>query len=245
MSGGVLRIAHRGASGHAPENTLAAFKAALQAGSEAIELDLRQTLDGHLVVLHDETLRRTTGDPRSIGHVRLRDLNRLDAGVWWSPSFKGERVPTLNQVLDLVRDRACLFIDLKRGSSLYPSIESRLLKIIRDRKVRSRVVIGSRDMSALKILRKRDPRLRLGVQPALSQAKRLIDLAEAVEAESVHLSTHRFRPGIPPRLHRRHLKLYLYTVNRPGPMRAFARMGVDGFFTDFPDRDGASPKSTS
>src|SRR6185295_20215055 len=107
-----LGIAHRGASGRAPENTPAAFAAALALGAEAIELDCQLSADGEPVVIHDETLERTSDGRGPVGDRTAAELDQLDAGSWFGPEFRGERIPRLAAVLDQVRDRVTLNVEM-------------------------------------------------------------------------------------------------------------------------------------
>src|SRR5438552_1390463 len=105
---GIIRIAHRGASARAPENTYASFAAALDLGVDAIELDCQLSADGELVVIHDETLDRTTSGLGPVGAKTYHELAALDAGAWWDPRHRGERIPRLADVLTQIDGRALL-----------------------------------------------------------------------------------------------------------------------------------------
>lgn len=109
----MLVIAHRGASSRAPENTLASFQAALDIGVDGIELDVHLSRDGHLVVIHDANLRRTTNGQGLVHEHTLAELKALDAGSWHGAAFAGERIPTFEEVLDLVGSRVPLQVELK------------------------------------------------------------------------------------------------------------------------------------
>ena len=100
----MIVMAHRGYSGKAPENTMAAFELALEVGSDGLELDVHLTKDGDVVVIHDGTLNRTTNGTGRVGDYTMAELKELDAGSWFSPEFKGARLPSLRQVLDLIKD---------------------------------------------------------------------------------------------------------------------------------------------
>ena len=108
-----VRIAHRGASGLAPENTLSAFSKALEIGVDGVEVDVRGTLDGKLVVLHDQTLDRTTDRTGCIHRMSLTEIQEADAGAWFGPSFIGEKVPTLAESLDLIKKTAITVLEVK------------------------------------------------------------------------------------------------------------------------------------
>ena len=143
-----LIIAHRGASGDAPENTLAAFRLAIEQGADLIELDIHQTLDGSLVVLHDESLERTGGDPRLVKDLTLAQIKKLDVGAWRGNTFANEAIPTLAEVLELAEGEISLQIEIKRGHSYYPLIEQRLLETLAPYREKTAVCISSFDTSA-------------------------------------------------------------------------------------------------
>ncbi|MDZ7637857.1 MAG: glycerophosphodiester phosphodiesterase family protein [Bryobacterales bacterium] len=112
-------IAHRGSSADRPENTLSAYRRAIEAGADAIEIDLRLTNDGHLVSFHDGTLDRTTGVSGSIESTSLEEVRKLDAGSWFGAGYEGERIPTFSEILNLAKGRIVVFIDLKDGDEGY------------------------------------------------------------------------------------------------------------------------------
>ncbi|MEK6570557.1 MAG: glycerophosphodiester phosphodiesterase family protein [Bacteroidota bacterium] len=136
----LLVVAHRGCSGRAPENTVAAFEMALEFGADMIECDVRLTKDDEVVVFHDRTLNRTTDGGGPVEERTLEDLKKLDAGSWFSRRFSGERIPTLNEVLCLLEGRAFLNIELKADS----------------RKRRSHVLLEERVLQAVKSTKRND-----------------------------------------------------------------------------------------
>ena len=105
----MLVIAHRGASGHAPENTLAAFKRALALGATFIETDLQLSRDSHFVAIHDDTVNRTTNGQGKVHDLSLAELRRLDAGSWFGSEFTGERIPTLDEILEFSKKHDVVF----------------------------------------------------------------------------------------------------------------------------------------
>ena len=156
-----LVIAHRGASADAPENTIAAFELALEQGADGIELDVHLSADGHPVVIHDFTLERTTNGSGPVSAQRVRDLKRLDAGGWRERRFLGQRVQTLQEVLERFRDRARFWIELKAGSRVYPGIEERMAAVIGANQYEESTIVQSFDMGSLERLRQINPRLRM------------------------------------------------------------------------------------
>ncbi|MBU6430317.1 MAG: glycerophosphodiester phosphodiesterase, partial [Cyanobacteria bacterium REEB65] len=141
-------IAHRGASGYAPENTMASFRLALEMGAKAIELDVHQTKDGQLVVAHDEDLKRTGKRKVRIKDLTSEELSKIDVGSWFDPCFSNERVPKLAEVFELVDGKAELHVELKRGSKLYPGIEEKVVEMIRRRKAQKSTLVSSFDHPA-------------------------------------------------------------------------------------------------
>src|SRR5512143_1091036 len=108
-----LVIAHRGSAAYAPENTLAAFQLAAEQGADAIELDVDLTRDGHMVIMHDATIDRTTDGHGRVGDLTLEELRRVDAGAWKDAAFQGERVPLLEEVFEAVGQRLLINVEIK------------------------------------------------------------------------------------------------------------------------------------
>jgi glycerophosphoryl diester phosphodiesterase len=142
-------IAHRGTPYDAPENTLISFERAIQQGADLIELDVRQTADRHLVIIHDETLDRTTNGSGTISAATFEELQALDAGAWMGKSFEGEKIPTLADVLTLTRSRAGLVIEIKAGSHQYPHIERRIVSLLEQQNRLDDIIIISADRAAI------------------------------------------------------------------------------------------------
>ena len=231
-----LIIAHRGASGHAPENTMAAFRLAVEQAADWVELDVHQTADGHLVVLHDFTLQRTAGDPRPVRELTLEQVKKFDIGSWWDGTYQNEQVPTLDEVLAFANGRIRVFIEIKRGSPFYPAIERRLLETIARHSAKDRVVISSFDLAGLKTLRGLDPEISLGLLTRKSRPREILNEAKSLKVQSIHISTHRLSKKFLPQAHANGLPVYVYTVNRLSLMKRYLALGVDGLFTNYPDR---------
>ena len=127
-------IAHRGASGTYPENTRASFRAALQAGAGAVEFDVQRTKDGRLAVIHDTDLRRLAGRRAKVGKLEFAELSSLDVGSWFDRRFRGERVPSLEETLDLFPDHLEVHLEIKQARPIYRGIEEDVLKLLRKQK---------------------------------------------------------------------------------------------------------------
>src|SRR5208282_5527378 len=158
----VLAIAHRGASGYAPENTLAAFRRALAQGATFIETDLQLTRDAHFVAIHDETVDRTTNGHGSVHHLTLAEVRRLDAGSWFASEFMSERVPTLEEILEFARKNDVVFYLELKPSGFWGG-EHAMISSLRDSSEIPRVVIISFDAVILAGLRRIEPTLMTGL----------------------------------------------------------------------------------
>ena len=223
-----LRIGHRGAPGYEPENTLASFKKALELGVDMIELDVYVCATGELVVFHDDTLFRMAGVPGFVYRKDLSYLRGLDLG-------KGEIVPTLEQVMELVAGRAAINIELKGKDTAGP-----VYRIIRSA-VKSGVfrnedfLISSFDHGQLMQFRSLDKKTRIGI---LSDKKKFdyLPLAKELKAYSAHPGTGHVTPELVQKLHGAALKVMVWTANSYSDIRYLKNIGVDGIFSDFPDR---------
>lgn len=163
----MLTIAHRGASALAPENTLAAFRAAIRAKADLVEMDLRISRDGEAVVFHDRTLERTTDGTGPVGEKTLAELKGLDAGAWFSEEFRGERIPTLREALDLAassRLGLCLELKIDRGEAESRGrLVSRVLDELDANPFPGRLFLASFDLPAVRMVRSRRPDLSTGL----------------------------------------------------------------------------------
>ena len=134
---------HRGAMGHAPENTFASFERAIELGVDAIELDVHLTADGEVVVIHDAELHRTTDGDGLVGQKTLAELKTLDAGVRFAPEFAGQRIPTLGEVLAWARGKCVLDVEIKGGPWPYDGIEARVVDLIRRHEMVDQTIVIS------------------------------------------------------------------------------------------------------
>jgi len=231
-----LIIAHRGASGEAPENTLAAFQLALDQGADMIELDLHQSKDGSLVICHDFKLHRTARSKRSVKQLTLKELKRLEVGSWFHPRFSGEPIPALEEVLELTKDRIRLNIEIKRGSPFYPGIEERLVKLLESFHATESVLVSSFDHQALETIRVLSSKISIGLLAEKGSIQQLIRKVEVLSAFSLNLPVRLLTPALVQEAHRRKLQVYAYTINQVRLMNYYLIMGVDGIFTNFPGR---------
>ncbi len=230
-------IAHRGFSGRAPENTLAAFSKAIEAGADMIELDVHESKDGELVVIHESDLSRTTSGTGKVGDWMLDELMRLDAGTSFSPEFSGERIPTLKQALDLVRGHILLNVEIKYDVVRYEIVTEKVLALIHTWQMRDQVILSSFDPRALSHSRKIDPEVKTAslYNEQLHRGMGPVEIMEQVGSVALNLRHDQVTPDTVARCHEHGRPVAAYTVNRPELMQALFDLEVDALFTDRPD----------
>lgn len=226
----VLNIAHRGASGGYPENTLAAFAAAIEVGAAMCELDVHLTGDGVPVVIHDETIERTTDRKGAVAAMTLRELRKADAGIRFAAQFAGERIPTLEEVFRLTAGRCGLNIELKGEGT-----EAAVCGLLALHDAIATTIVSSFDWPMIGRVRAIDPRIRIGLL-AQRGARRLLDEADAMGAVAIHPRVDMITAELCSAAHRQNLKVYTWTCDDPVEMRQVIAAGVDGIITNYPDR---------
>lgn len=234
----VLVIAHRGFSGQAPENTLIAFKNAIELGCDMIELDIHLSKDREVVVIHDNTLNRTTNGQGKIDDFTLSELKKLDAGSWFGAQFSGERIPTLKEVLQLAKDRIPVNIEIKYSKEgKYPieELAEKALKEVKEVGMINQVNFFSFNPVALKRIRDRDPKAWV----TLVSHKDWRYVGDITEGENYPIlglrDKHLTKEGIA-QIQKKGLQVYAWTVDAPEEMEKFINWGVDGIITNHPDR---------
>jgi glycerophosphoryl diester phosphodiesterase len=230
----VLVIAHRGASGYAPENTMAAFRKAIAMGVTFIETDLHLSRDARFVAIHDETLDRTTNGRGAVHEFTLADLRKLDAGSWFGSEFAGERIPTIEEILQFAKKHDVVFyLELKPGGSW--GGEHALIGALRESGEIARIVVISFDASILASVRKIEPALMTGLLYD-GQTTEPLDKALEVGARQIAARGDLVSPWMLKEARRHDLQVVCWTVNHPAHMRLLIEAGVDGIMSDYPDR---------
>ena len=224
-----LVIAHRGASGHRPENTLPAYELAVRQRADMIEIDLHRTRDGEIVVTHDERL-DGLGGHGEIADASLAEVRSLDAGA-------GERVPTLDEVLDGFGARIPFNLELKQSTrGPYAGLVVETLKRVDSRGLLDATLFSSFYDPVLAELRERSPGARIGVLVSSRAPEGWRERARRFGAEAVHFSAVLATADTVAAAHAEDLAVHVYTVDEPDAMRRLLAIGVDGLFTNFPDR---------
>lgn len=228
-------IGHRGASGEAPENTLPAFRLALEQGADLIETDVHLTADGALVAIHDHTLDRTTNGHGMVGQLTLSQIKELDAGSWFSPEFAGERVLTLDELLEWAAGKTAVSIEIKNGPIYYPEIEDRVIDVLRRYDmVRSAIVI-SFDHAAVLRAKQHCPDLVTGV---LFAGTPVAASTLALQAQADCLLPHwsNLNRGMVEEAHAHNLAISPWVVDRQEELGWVLAQGTDAIASNFPGK---------
>lgn len=221
---------HRGACGHEPENTVRSARRALELGVDGVEVDVHLA-DGQLMVIHDDTLQRTTNGSGHVAAKSFAYLRSLDAGM-------GEKIPTLAEIFDAVDRRAIINVELKGPQTAVPVI-ALISEYVNQRGWRyNDFLVSSFDHAQLREARRLCPELRIGVL-AGKTPRSLGKFAVSLNAWSLHADKHCVTPDLLAQAHGLGLKLFAFTVNQPAEIARMKALGVDGIFTDFPERAAA------
>jgi len=229
-------IAHRGASAYAPENTLAAFKLAVQQQADAIELDVTLSADDHVVIFHDKTLDRTTDGQGSVSNLPLAALRELDAGSFYDVSFRRERIPTLGEVFETVGKKIFINIELKSNSLFVEKLVKAVVKCVKEYNMSSRVLFSSFNFIALKQTAKLLPEVPNGLLSLTGFASACAHtwFKGLIPHQSLHISLQDARQGLIDRAHGQGCCVFAYTINRTEDIQRLLNLGIDGMFTNDP-----------
>ncbi len=222
----MLCIGHRGARGYAPENTLKSVAKAIDMGADWVEVDVYY-VDNHLVVMHDERLERTTNGKGRLMKKSFSYIRSLDAG-------DGEKIPVLEEVLDLVWEKAGLNIELKGPGTAHPVVEL-LRKRVRPEWGTDNFLVSSFDHRMLHDVKNLDENIRIGIL-LNGRTKDYPSIAHDLNAYSINQNIRFVNRKFVADAHSRGLKVFVYTVNDSDDIRKVKAMGADGIFTDYPDR---------
>lgn len=228
-------IAHRGDKAFAPENTLAAFRQAADKGAEAVEFDVKLTADGQVVVLHDQTVDRTTGGVGNVAGLTLAALRDLDAGAWFSEQFRGERIPTLDEVFDGFGRRLYMNVELTNYATPGDDLVSRVALLVEKHGLQERVLLSSffaRNLRRARALLPQVPRALLAWRGWLGYPARACGWRGDYVALHPHLDD--VDAGLVFRAQAAGKRLHVWTVNAEADLKNMIGLGVDGIITDDP-----------
>jgi glycerophosphoryl diester phosphodiesterase len=228
-------IAHRGASAYAPENTMAAFRKALDMGADGIELDVHLTKDNHIVVIHDWKVDRTSNGSGAIASMALGELKQLDFGSWFSEEFTGETIPTMEEVLDLLRGwNGLLNVEIKIMPGLYEGLEKKLLGMLKSWNMLDKTIISSFNHYSLATIKRLESNIKIGLLYSAGLYEPW-NYAATLNADAIHPYYHAIVPEIVEGCHSHGVQVNPYTVDNPEHILFMLKAGVDGIITNVPD----------
>lgn len=230
-----IRIAHRGASGNAPENTLAAFKKAIEIGVDAVELDLHGSADGEVVVIHDASLDRTTDYSGPVNQTALETIKQADAGGWFAPEFAGEPVPTLAEALECIGKETIALLEIKD-----PLIAEAVVAKVHETQSLDLTVIISFHTSVLQTVRALAPRIPtgwlIGSHNNHASPEQLCQQLGELGSPLLNVNHQLITAEFAYEVRRRGIALWCWTVDDIVRMREMKAFGVQGITSNYPDR---------
>jgi glycerophosphoryl diester phosphodiesterase len=237
-------VAHRGASGHAPETTLEAYRIALQMAADFVEVDVHLARDGTIVCIHDSDVRRTTNGKGRVADLTLSELKLLDAGSWFNkknpgkarPEFAGLQIPSLQEVLDLLKEnKTGIYVEIKDPELYGPHFESSLVSLIRRNDFENRTLFLSFSPQSLAKTKKIDSSI-----PAALLISKLagnpVQAALAIDADELAIRYDLANSDFINAAHEKGLSVSVWTVDEPEDLRRMILLGVDRIITTYPDR---------
>jgi len=215
---------------------MAAFRKAIDLGATGIETDVQLTKDGHLVVIHDETVQRTTGASGWVKDMTLEEIKRLDAGSWFHADYAGEQIPTLDELLQLVKQyQLMLNIELKNGIVLYQGLEEKVIAVVRAYGLTERVILSSFNHYSMAHSKQLAPEIRTGVLYMEGLYEPWV-YAKRIGATALHPYHYAVFPEWVAEAGAQGVIYNPFTVNEPADMKRLLAAGVAGIITDYPDR---------
>jgi glycerophosphoryl diester phosphodiesterase len=233
-----LICAHRGASAHAPENTIASFELAIQQRADVIELDAKLTGDEHVVVIHDSTVDRTTNGTGLVGDFSLTELKELDASHHFSPKFKGEPVPTLDEVLETIGTRTLINIELTNYRTPFDSLPVKVAQLVKHHGLENNLLVSSFNPITLRRFHPLSPSIPIGllVKPGLIGNLTGSILGNLmISYQSFHPEKSLVTQDLIKKSHSKGCRVYSFTINTVSEIKRLLTLKVDGIITDDPE----------
>lgn len=232
----MLIIAHRGASGYAPENTIAAMNMAINQGCDGIELDVQLTKDEVVIVHHDWTFDRTTSGSGEVKDLTYEEIKSFDAGFWFSKDFEGEKVPTLEDVINTIPKDLFLNVELKARSFDSRGLEKKVVEILEKNRRIENTVVSSFNHECLKKVQDLNSDIKLG----LLYEAHMLNPVEYFESTglnlySIHPCNYYLVEELANSIHKKNMKIYTWTVNDENTKVRLEKLGIEGIITNYPD----------
>lgn len=227
--------AHRGACGYAPENTLPAFQMAVDMGADGIECDIHFSKDGHFIVCHDETIDRTSDGEGLISDLTLEEIKSHDFGVKFDEKFKGTTAPTLEEMLDVVKNMSVINIEIKEFGKDRDNgaILDKFYEILKEYGIVEKTIVSSFHVNMLKLLKERHPDMYTCL--LYIDMKQAAAFSESIGCNAIHPYFGKLSPASIRSAHKRGMQVNCWTVNAEEDIRRMVRYGCDGIITNYPD----------
>jgi len=226
-------ITHRGDKIHAPENTLAAFKLAAENGADAIEFDVKLTVDGRVIALHDQTVNRTTNGTGRISHLPFAGVGDLDAGAWFSETFRGERIPTLDELFETVGKRLYMNIELTNYATPFDKLVPKVVEMVKKHGLENRMLFSSFFARNLQMTHSLLPEVPRGI---LCMRGKLGSWGRNFTWRGDYFALHSYltdvTPGLVARVQSAGKRVHAWTVNPEEELKRMIGLGVDAIITD-------------
>lgn len=235
--GSPLIFAHRGASAYAPENTLPAFELAIQQNADVIELDAKLSADGHVVVIHDQSVDRTTNGSGRISELTLARLRELDAGSHFSNAFHGEHIPTLEEVLEICAGRIFLNIELTNYWAPFDTLPMKVAQLIELSDLAEQILVSSFHPIPLRRFHHLLPSIPIGFlakRGAAGAISRSWVGNALIPYQAIHLEKNDISPALMTKMHQSGKRVHAFTVNSADEMAKLLSLNIDGIITDDP-----------
>ena len=228
-------FAHRGASAYAPENTLEAFHLALEQGARLVEFDVKLTADQQVIILHDQTVDRTTDGSGNVKQLSVREIKKLDAGGWFDEKYRNVKIPTLDEVFESLGNSLCMNVELTNYATPFDGLVKRVCELVKKHRLESSILFSSFYPTNLIQARNLLPEVPCG-QLALPGRSGWWQRSWGglINIQADHPFTSDVTSNTVVKAHNHGRLIHVWTVNGPDEMRRLCGLGVDGFFTDDP-----------
>lgn len=227
ISGPIMLVAHRAGAEHAPENTIAAIENAIAAGAVMAEIDVQQLKDGTLIVMHDSAFNRTAGVDKKVWEVDYQELQTFEAGSHYREAYRGERIPTLEEMLQCAKSRIRLMIELKYTGQ-EQELEEEVLRLLEQYHMKETCIVGSMNCGILDRMKELEPEIEtVFITHNLTEEEYVLDYVDSYSIEARNLSV-----GMVERIHSQDKSVYGWTTNTMQAMRWVTDCGADGIITD-------------
>jgi glycerophosphoryl diester phosphodiesterase len=231
-----INYAHRGASAYFPENTMLSFEKALEMGCTGIETDVQMTKDGVLVLIHDEMVNRTTNGDGLVKDYTYSELTKLDAGSWMGEEFTGNSIPTVEELIYLVKDKNIIIdFEIKTGVIIYEGIEQKLIELIYKHRIAHKVILSSFNHYSIAKCNKISKEISTGIL-YMAGIYKPYDYAKTVGANAIHPYFLAINEEVIKQTKKHRIKVNVFTVDDEKYMKSLLEMKVDGIITDYPDK---------